>query len=51
MSTTERKARKRAGIPFSKPPKRPTRVYSQAKGLGLVSMAEVLAGMVVRGDR
>jgi hypothetical protein len=51
MSTAARKARKRAGIPFTKPPKTPTRVYSQVRGLGLVSMAEILAGMVIRGDR
>lgn len=51
MSTTDRKARKRAGIPFVKPAKRPTRVYSQAPGLGLVSMADVVFGMVIRGNR
>lgn len=49
MSTAARKARKRAGVRFVKPQKRPTRVYGQVRGLGLVSMAEVLAGMVVRG--
>ncbi|MDR7113896.1 hypothetical protein J2X03_003798 [Microbacterium trichothecenolyticum] len=50
MSTAARKARKRAGIPFPhKPAKKPTRVYSQARGLGLVSMAEIVAGMVIRG--
>lgn len=51
MSTSERKARKRARIPYTKASKRPTRVYSQAPGLGLVSMPEILAGMVIRGDR
>ena len=49
MSTRERKLRKRAGIKFSKPAKTPTRAYGQVKGLGLVSMAEIVAGMVVRG--
>lgn len=47
MSTGARKARKRAGIPFTKPVKKPTRVYSQVRGLGLVSMAEIVAGMVI----
>lgn len=49
MSNAARKARKRAGVPFVKPPKKPTRVYGQARGLGLVSMAEVLASMIIRG--
>lgn len=49
MSTGARKARKRAGVRFAKSQKRPTGVYGQARGLGLVSMAEVLAGMVIRG--
>lgn len=31
MSTAARKARKRAGIPFSKPPKVPTRPYESAR--------------------
>lgn len=51
MSTAARKARKRAGIPHVKPPKRPTRVYSPVPGLGLVTMAEIVAGMVIRGER
>ncbi len=46
MSTAARKARKRAGAPFSKPPKRRTR--RPAGGLGLVSGAEILAAIVVR---
>lgn len=51
MSTRDRKARKRAGIPFQKPakvhsyPPPPAAPY----GLGLTSGAEVLAGIVVRG--
>ncbi|WP_165875389.1 hypothetical protein [Microbacterium sp. PI-1] len=49
MSTAARKARKRAGVRYSKPQKRPTRVYHQVRGLGFVSMAEIVAGMVVRG--
>lgn len=51
MSTAARKARKRAGHAFTKAQKRPTRVYSQAPGLGLTSMAEILAGIVIRGQR
>lgn len=51
MSTTARKARKRAGVKFTKPPKNPTRTYTQAEGLGMVTMPEVVFGMVIRGDR
>lgn len=49
MSTAARKARKRAGVGFTKPQKKPTRVYAPVKGLGFVSMAEILAGLVIRG--
>lgn len=56
MSTTARKARKRAGIPFVKASKRPTVRYRDVasrsrrpKGIGLVTPAEILAALVVRG--
>lgn len=51
MSSTARKARKRAGIPFSKPAKRPTHPYrtNGPRGLGLTSGAEILASLVVKG--
>ena len=51
MATAARKARKRAGVPFSKPAKTPTRRWIDAKprGLGLLTGAEILASLVVRG--
>ena len=49
MSTRDRKARKRAGVRFAKRAKMPTRVYGQVRGLGLVTMPELLFGMVIRG--
>ena len=51
MSTAARKARKRAGIPFTKAPKIPTRPYGPDRpdGLGLTSGAEILASLVVKG--
>lgn len=51
MSTAARKARKRSGHAFTKAQKHPTCVYSRAPGLGFTSMAEILAGIVVRGWR
>ena len=39
---------KRAGIPFTKQQKRRT-VHAVRGGLGLVSGAEILAGLVIRG--
>lgn len=52
MSTGARKARKRAGIPFTKPAKTPTRAWvprRASRGLGLVSGAEILASIAVKG--
>lgn len=49
MSARDRKARKRAGVRFTKRAKQPTRVYGQVRGLGLVTMPELLFGMVIRG--
>lgn len=51
MATAARKARKRAGIPFTKPAKVPTypRWGRGPRGLGLVSGPEILAALVVRG--
>ncbi|MCC2033079.1 hypothetical protein [Microbacterium allomyrinae] len=51
MSTAARKARKRAGIPHVKPPKKRTRVDHQAKGLGLTTMPEIIFGLVIRGNQ
>lgn len=48
MSTRDRKARKRAGIPFERTPKTAPRA-PRPFTLGLTSMAEILAGMVIRG--
>lgn len=49
MGNAARKARKRAGIKLTKPAKKPSRAYGPVKGLGLTSMAEIVAGIVVRG--
>lgn len=52
VSTAARKARKRAGIPFTKPTKTPTHRWADSiehRGLGLTSRAEILAGIVIRG--
>lgn len=50
MSTAARKARKRAGLPHVKPPKKPTRPYGRkSTGLGLITGAEIMAGLLVRG--
>ena len=51
MGHAARKARKRAGVKFVKPPKVPTRPWSAGKpeGLGLVTGAEILASLVVAG--
>ncbi|MEV8023378.1 hypothetical protein [Microbacterium sp. NPDC080220] len=52
MGNAARKARKRAGIPFTKPPKKPTYPrwdVNVPRGLGLTSWHEILAGLVIRG--
>lgn len=52
MSTTARKARKRAGIKHTKPVKTPTYRWVDAhghRGLGLTSGPEILAGILIRG--
>lgn len=52
MSTAARKARKRAGIPFTKPAKTPTRRWDDRvdrRGFGFTSRAEILAGILIRG--
>lgn len=51
MGNAARKARKRAGIPFYKAPKRPSYPYwsKGPRGLGLTSGAEILASLVVKG--
>lgn len=58
MSTRARKDRKRAGVTFTKAQKRPTqpralsvgrRRMPRTQGLGLVTGAEILAGIVIRG--
>jgi len=54
MSTAARKARKRAGIPFTKPTKTPTYTWAdnvEHLGFGLTSRAEILAGIIIRGTR
>lgn len=49
MSTAARKARKRAGIKFTKPPKVPTRRHEDRKpvSLGLVSRNEILSSILL----
>lgn len=52
MSTAARKARKRAGIPFTKPAKTPTHTWADSvehHGFGFTSRAEILAGLIIRG--
>jgi hypothetical protein len=50
MSTAERKARKRAGIPHVKARKKPTRPWSKSvPTLGFVKPAEIIAALIVRG--
>lgn len=50
MSTAARKARKRAGIRLTRTAKVPTRAYGKRPtGLGLVTGAEIMAALVVRG--
>lgn len=50
MSTAARKARKRAGGRFTRAAKTATRPYDMGRrGLGLVTGAEVLASLVVKG--
>lgn len=50
MGNTARKARKRDRIPYAKTAKRPTRPWSHGiPTIGLVSGAEILAGIVIRG--
>lgn len=50
VSNAARKARKRVGIAWVKAPKRPTRPYGRKPiGLGLVSRAEIMASLLVRG--
>ncbi|QOC26055.1 hypothetical protein IC744_06790 [Microbacterium hominis] len=54
MSTATRKARKRAGVPFTKPAKTPTYAGADSnehRGLGFTSRAEILAGILIRGTR
>ena len=48
VSTAARKARKRAGVRFERVPKHRTRMHGTAT-LGLVSRAELLFGMLIRG--
>ena len=52
MSTAARKARKRAGIPFTKPANSPTCRWDDRvdrRGFGFTPRAEILAGIVIRG--
>ncbi|SDG22212.1 hypothetical protein [Microbacterium sp. 77mftsu3.1] len=50
MGNAARKARKRAGVPFYKAPKRPTypRWTDSPHGLGLTTGPEILAALVTR---
>lgn len=49
MGNAARKARKRAGIPFTKPAKKKKKTLGRdARGLGFVSRAEILAAILTR---
>jgi hypothetical protein len=51
MGHAARKARKRVGIRHTRKRKQPTRPYSTGRptGLGLVTPAEVMAAVLIRG--
>lgn len=52
MSTSTRKARKRAGAKLVKPPKTPTYTWydaNESRGIGLTTGPEILASIVVKG--
>ena len=52
MSTAARKARKRAGQPYTKAPKRPRGLRPhEPRGLGLITGAEILARLIARPTR
>lgn len=48
MSTSARKARKRAGIPFMKTLTRGTARHGEPRGLGLISGPEIMARILAR---
>lgn len=49
MSNRARKARKRAGLPFTKPRKRPTGYRpGEPRGLGLVTSQEIITAALMR---
>lgn len=48
MGTAARKARKRAGVPYVKARKKPTRRYGEPRGLGLISGPEIMARILAR---
>lgn len=50
MGNAARKARKKAGERFTKARKTPTRRYGKTSdGLGLITGAEILAALMIRG--
>lgn len=51
MSNAARKARKRAGAPYVRARKTPTRRYGDVGGLGLMSGPEVMARILARPSR
>ncbi len=51
MGTAARKARKRSGIPYVKPRKRPTGRYGDPLSIGLISGPEIMARILARRTR
>lgn len=52
MSTAARKARKRAGVPFTRKSKpRPLRRHGEPVGIGLVTAAEIITAALARPAR
>lgn len=51
LSNAARKARKRAGIAYSKPRKKPTARHGEPRGLGLITGAEIMARILARRAR
>lgn len=51
MSTKQRKARKRAGIAYSKPRKKPTARHGDPRGLGFITGPEIMARILARRSK
>lgn len=51
MSNAARKARKRAGIAYSKPRKKPTARHGEPRGLGFITGPEIMARILARRSK